>query len=359
MQASELKEYLYEDIDRIFKTLEHFGFHDVWQNTSEEVRCALPGRENNTSVSVKIQPQLFATSYSDDANYRGDIFGLIETVADKKFKDIMWEIHNLFGIPMVYKEGKSVDLLKDLRKYKRGYKDSERENVKYTPSVLKNYIHKPHKTLIEEAISPKIVDMFDVCFDPERSRIVFPHYDWEETDKIVGLQGRTTMSSEVAKELNVPKYWNYIPYIKGINLYGWHLAKDNIKEKKMMIIFEGEKSTLKHFTQERGKGFSVSLGGHEITKEQIKFIINNTSEDVEIVIAFDKDIMLKQGEVDKQNLENNENKLGELEETCRLFSKYRKTSYIYDKFNLLEGKDSPIDRGVKIFSYLLKYRIEV
>ena len=91
-------------------------------------------------------------------------------------------------------------------------------------------------------------------------------------------------------------------------------------------------------------GYSVSIGGHEISEMQKNFIIKNTTEDTEIIIAFDKDIMK-----DESYLVNH----------CRMFSKYRKTSYVYDKYNIIGEKDSPIDCGYKRWAYLLKHRINI
>ena len=35
---------------------------------------------------------------------------------------------------------------------------------------------------------------------------------------------------------------------------------------------------------------------------------------------------------------------------------FKKVSYIYDTYNLLGEKDSPIDKGYKVWKYLLKWR---
>lgn len=360
MQANEIKNYLYEDPERIHQVLEHFEFHSI-NIHHDEIRCAVPGGSNKTSVAVKVVPELFATSYSDQLSYRGDLLGLIETSSGKDFGYVMREIHYIFAIP--YKSAnKKVDLLKGLRKYKkRGAKLEDRENVKYTPHKLDEFIHKQHKMMIEEAISPKVLDKFKICFDPRQSRIIIPHFDWIEHDKIVGLVGRhTEKDTDILKELAIPKYFNYIKgYEKTRNLFGYNHSVEHIQENKQIIIFESEKSVMKHHTIEREKGYSVSVGGHEILPVQVEFILKNTSIDTEIIIAFDKDIMTNQLEQEDINRSEGKQDLGELELLCKKFSKFRKTSYIMDKYNLIGEKDSPIDRGIKRWNYLLKHRIEV
>lgn len=359
MQAKELKAYLLEDTDRICKLLEHFNFHSVWFATSEEIRCATPEGANKTAVSVKLTEELFATSFDDKFNFRGDILGLVEKSSDTSFSNIMITIHKLFNIEHTGKVKKKLDLLKDVRKYKKGNK-KDVEIKKYDKSILNQFVKKPHASMIEEAISPLVLEKYEIMFDIKRDRIIFPHFDIDEPDKVVGIQGRTTLSSELAKELGIPKYWNIISgFKKSHNLYGWHLAKDNIKKNKMLILFEGEKSVLKHATMCFGEGYSVALGGHEITEFQKNFIIKNTSEDVEIVIAFDKDIMKNQAQTEKDNIDNGTSNIGELEQACQMFSKYRKTSYIFDKYGVLGEKDSPVDKGYAKFNHLLKWRVTI
>ena len=69
----------------------------------------------------------------------------------------------------------------------------------------------------------KVIKQFNIGYSLKDERIIFPHYDWSETDKIVGIQGRITgIDDNVAKALGVPKYWNFINgYKKHLNLYGY------------------------------------------------------------------------------------------------------------------------------------------
>lgn len=313
---------------------------------SEEIRCASPEGNNKTAIAVKLCEELYATSYESSHEFRGDIFGLLEEFSNKNFVEVMRKIHNLFGLS--YSKGKDkkkkLDLLEDLRKYKHK-KYNQSEIIKFDRSVLNEYVKLPHVSLIEEAISPAVIDQFDVMFDTRRDRIVFPHFYWEDDSFVVGVQGRTTMSSDLAKELGIPKYFNNIKgFRKSSNLYGYSTNKQFIEERKMVILFEGEKSTLKEATISFGKGCGVSLGGHEVSRQQVEILLKDTKPDCEIVIAFDKDVM-----ADEQYLID----------TCKKFSKYRKCSYIYDTYGVLGEKDSPIDLGMKIYTHLLKYRKQV
>src|SRR5690606_9701134 len=131
-------------------------------------------------------------------------------------------------------------------------------------------------------------------------------------------------------DFKIPKYFNFIKgYKKMYNLYGFSHAVQNLEESKMLVIFEAEKSTQKQFSMTRNKGYSCSVGGHELSDIQVQIILQNTPADTEVVIAFDKDVMLMKDDDGKDIGEEH------LINTCRKISKYRKASYIWDTYNIL------------------------
>ena len=70
----------------------------------------------------------------------------------------------------------------------------------------------------------------------------------------------------------------------------------------------------------------------------------------EIIIAFDKQW---------QKVNDNEFNLWttKLAKINDKYKNYVKISFVFDKWNLLDYKDSPIDKGPKVFEQLLKKRI--
>lgn len=353
MNAKELKGYLLEDHKRIEQVLEEYGFHGINYNGSD-LRCALPDGRNRTSVSIKLNEGLLTSCFSSGNEYRGDLFGFIEERTEKPFKTVIRDIHKILGINYTkgsFKKSNKIDLLSGIRKYKANQTSENKENKLYGKYVLNQYITIPHLHILQEHISGAVYEQFDICYDERKDRIIFPHYDWKHHDKIVGLVGRTCVNKVVADELGIPKYWNYIRgYMKSHNLYGYSQAVNHIDDNEMIIIFEGEKSVLKQFTMTAGKGYSVSVGGHEINKVQADFIIKNTTPETEVVIAFDKDVM--------EMKDNNGEHIGEkfLIEQCQKFIPFRRASYIYDTDGLLGEKDSPVDEGVYSWMELLENR---
>lgn len=351
MNAKELKTYLLEDNERIETLLENYGFSMFWQS-GDDLRCAPPQSDNKTACSIKLNEELYASLYTMKG-FHGDIYGLLEEVSGESFTTVIKTIKAMFGITSKGSFQKKADLFSNVNKYlKKNDKRDEYENQKYDSTILNRFIKLPHQSFIKEGIAPDVLSMFDICYDPVKDRVVIPHFDWEEHDKIVGLAGRSTLSAEECKLLDIPKYWHYKRgFMKTHNFFGWNQATKYVNEEKMLVIFEAEKSVLKQVTRsEDRRCISVSVGGHTLSDSQLDFIIANTDPDTEIVIAFDKDVMMMKDDDGQE--------IGEefIREICSNILPYRKTSYVWDGFGLLNEHDSPIDKSLKEWNVLLKYR---
>lgn len=355
MNAEQLKAYLVEDVERIEKLLEAVGCHRIWRS-GDEIRSAPPEGNNHTAVSVNMDT-LFCRYYREKETFRGDIFQLIGLFRNEEFGESFRFTRNLFGLSGKFTKKQEkhdpLQVFKNIRKRNRVIEDiRELEIPKFGREAISDFIMLPHMKLFHEGITTQTQEIFKICYDPITDRIIFPHFAYDDINAIVGITGRTLKSAEEMKELLIPKYWNFIKgYKKMYNLYGFSHSLPFIIKNNMIIIFEAEKSVMKHWSQTRNEGFSVSTGGHELSMIQVQIILQNTPPDVEVVIAFDKDVMTMKDDKTGEHI-------GEkfLINTCKMFSKYRKASYIYDTYNILGEKDSPIDKGVKIFNHLLKYR---
>ena len=218
MQAKELKRYILEDTDRLYIILRTAGFHDFREN-SEELRCALPRFTNSTAVMIKLNDSLYTSLF--ELGYSGDLFGALGVVLEKSFNEVMRYVHSLLGLSKKYNASDTLDPLATLKRLS-GHKKNEYQlnsNKLYSKSVLNKFVKGIHKSVIEEGIAPSVARQFNVMYDPHLDRVIFPHYDWNEFDKVVGIQGRTTLSQQEIEITGVPKYWNYIKhYRKALNL---------------------------------------------------------------------------------------------------------------------------------------------
>ena len=346
MRAKELKEYILEDEQRLYKILEDVGFHDI-KRLNGELRCALPDGENATAVMVKLNESLYTSLF--EMGYNGDLYGALALVMEKDFRSVINYIHALLGLS-TKDSGGYEDPLRQLKVFASAdpFKDEVTENKLYDISILNQFVDGLHHTVLEQGITPDVAKKYRLMYDPYRDRVIFPHFDWYERDKVVGIKGRTTQSKDEMELLGTPKYWNYITgYHKTLNLYGYNVVADNLHKSKMLILFEGEKSVLKQATYNFGQGCAVALGGHTISEQQIDFILRETPQDCEIVLAFDKDVMVK-----------DEEGLTFIRNQAERFKPFRQASYIFDRYDMLGEKDAPIDKGYELWNYLLKWRMK-
>lgn len=91
----------------------------------------------------------------------------------------------------------------------------------------------------------------------------------------------------------------------------------------------------------------VAVCGSNFNKYQLNILMHECAPK-EIIICFDKE---EQGNEDKY--------FNKLYNIGKKYGNYCKFSFIYDRENLLELKDSPTDKGEEIFKVLLNKRVEV
>lgn len=232
--------------------------------------------------------------------------------------------------------------------------DKEHIKKEYSFNILnKDILKRFSKPIIyswfREGISKDICDNRGIAFDAESYGVVIPHYDIN--NNLIGIRERT-----MVKELE--KFGKYRPAIikkvmynhpLGFNLYNLNNSKDNIKNMGMAIVYEGEKSCLKHATYfGEENDISVATCGDSLTNRQMELLIESGAK--EVVVAYDRQY---QNIGDKESLKW----IKKLQSLNDKFKNKVQISFIFDKENLLDYKDSPIDKGKDVLLKLLKERI--
>lgn len=171
-------------------------------------------------------------------------------------------------------EGKSGEAA---RKYLKGRKISEKIietfNLGFSMESwdgLINYLQKKkgYSQEILERAGLVVKKSNGGCYDKFRGRLMFPLQD--AGGKVVGFTGRVL--PEIAKE-GEPKYLNSPEteiYHKGKMLYGFYQAKKDIREKKRVVLVEGQMDMISSFAA--GIGETVAVGGTGITENQIEML---------------------------------------------------------------------------------------
>ncbi len=212
---------------------------------------------------------------------------------------------------------------------KQSYKDQQ----VYDERIIDNYIPALHTSWLNEGITELTRKTFNIRYCQNSNRIIIPYRSINEYKKYIGIVGRTTC--DMYKELGIPKYLAIKPFQKSATLYGFIENYNSIQKTSYVVIFEAEKSVLKRYS--RLDGTALALGGHAISKKQIELVLGLN---VDIVIAFDKDISIQ-----------------DVRATCEKLWLYRKTYYIYDKWDLLGDKDSPADLDNQNYKFMLDNKV--
>lgn len=225
------------------------------------------------------------------------------------------------------------------------------ELKKYDDTILK-FLPKPRIISWEkEGITISAIKHHNICYNPSSQAIVIPHYD--EDSNLIGIRERTLIKENEQYGKYRPMYLNRKIYNHplGFSLYNLNNSKENIKKLGKAIIFEGEKSPLlyeSYFGQEND--ISVAVCGSSLSKYQIKLLIAAGAK--EICIAFDKQFQ----QIGDDEFKNWTKKLKDI---YYKYNQYVNISFIFDKKNLLNYKDSPIDQGKEKFIILFKERFNL
>lgn len=283
----------------------------------------------------------------------GSLADLVMKCKDCDFKEAIGIIKSYFGISGKYhRHGVGRKSRNRFKKKEINYDEliiPPLDDVEYKPYMYRKFPCHRLPMWEKEGILFKSIKKFDIRYDEIGEKIIIPHFAWNE-NKISGVRVRNLNKNVV------DKFGKYTPFYYGghmynhhlkYNLYGYNQNKDDISEKRIAIIFEGEKGVLQLDSMFEYNP-SVAVCGSNISYEQIKMLLLLDIE--EIIFAFDK------------QYENKEEELLWKIKIIKLANKIPnniKISIIWDDLNegLLDYKDSPTDKGKKIFSSLFKNRI--
>ena len=200
---------------------------------------------------------------------------------------------------------------------------------------------------LNDGITKQSMDKFNIRYSVTQNKIIIPHYNVD--GQLVGIRGRALNEWEVE---NVGKYMpvqiegKWYSHPLSLNLYGLNKTKENIKRTGICFLVEAEKSVL----QMEGWDFancSAAVCGSQFNKHALK-VLMTAARPKEIVICFDKE--------EKKGSEEYFNKLYSI---GKKYQNYADFSFIYDRENLLEMKDSPTDKGAETFWKLYKRRVRI
>ena len=235
--------------------------------------------------------------------------------------------------------------------FKQSLKDKyhKRQSIQlaaYSPNVLESFVKQYPIEWLEDNISASAMDKYNIRYSISQNKIIIPHYDIN--NRLVGIRGRALNESEIAYAKYAPVKIEDIVYKHklSLNLYGLNHNWENIKELGICYIAESEKAVLQSelFGE---KNCTVAICGSSLNIYQIKLLMQHC-QPKEIVLC-----------LDKEELPGEDKYFYKLWDMCSKYKLYTNMSFIYDRENLLNLKDSPFDRGRNIFNKLLEKRVKV
>ncbi len=194
---------------------------------------------------------------------------------DEKFKKRLYEINHLatefYHFLLVEHEigKKALDYV-----LKRGFKKETIEKFQLgfspaKPDAVTDFLTKKGYSTPEISQAGLIFPARNGGYwDRFRQRLIFPLHD--HRGNIIGFSGRVIPGispSKIAKYINTPETKLYH---KGRSLYGFWLNRDQIREKKEIVVVEGETDVISSY--QAGVKNVVAIKGTAFTNDQAKLI---------------------------------------------------------------------------------------
>lgn len=301
--------------------------------------------------------------YTDCPEGSFDIFELVKkqkTIAD----GVEWPLPRAisyvayyFGYDTDSFEENNVTELPDwkiLNKYLESNKDVAKQIVElkvYDSNVLKFFPTPRILPWEQEGISQTVMQHRGIAYNPTNQSVLIPHYDIN--NNLIGIRERTLIQEKEQNGKYRPAIINGIMYNHPLsfNLYNLNNSKNNIKTMQKAIIGEGEKFCLtyaSYFGEEND--ITVACCGSSLISYQVQLLLSFGVR--EIIVAFDKQF---------QEIGDFEFKkwVKKLKDINKKYSSYVTISFMFDKYNLLGYKDSPIDKGKNVFLELYNRRFTI
>ena len=348
MTIQELKQYILSK-DKIVFILESLGCTSICFHYEKQYYscCNADNGDNPTAVNVFKNEHLSVVNYTRDLKKISpypDLITLVQYYKSCDFRQALQWLHDLLNLPMTSLPSEKIETQNPLSIFKslNKYKKSSAEYKILNDEILLDYEPHIHKDFAKEGILPSTVKKFGLGYSYACHRTIIPVRFWQN-GALIGVRGRTSIPNYDL--FDIPKYFPLKPYAKSNNIYGLWEQYDDIIKSGSVLIFEGEKSTLKldsfqpvikHIAGRNWYG--VSLCGHDLSDEQLRILCGLNLR--EYIVALDKDI----SEPD-------------IWAVCEKFYGIRNVSYILDTNNLLGPKDSPIDKSMQTLVTLINNRI--
>ena len=342
MDTTSLKEYIFNN-NKVEFVLEKIGCKSIKYHSSKNFYSAANYNGDNTgAVNVYNTKHLLIHNWTRENEFDdvSDIISLTQYNKKCSFVDAVKYLHNILGLELTpYKKEEKKEEPDPLAVFENAINRHRAivdvsEIQAISEEAINDYVPLLYIDWLREGIMPWAAKKFGLAYSYKYHRVVIPIRYWLD-GTLVGFNQRTTV--ENYEELGIRKYFLTASYRKSLNLYGLWENREEIEDKKTVVICESEKSVLKRYSH--NDGTCVALQGKKLSEEQRRIVIGLNVD--EVIIALDNDVPIE-----------------EIRYVCEQFYHIRNVSYVKDRWNLLKHKDAPADAENKVYNFLIKHRVK-
>ena len=266
-----------ESIVNILITYEFFQPHIK----NNEIRFGLYEGSNPTAICIRLHnnDNLYVNDYSRSINC--DLINYIIRVKQTDFRSVLSVIKVELGIDNFYDLSEQRQIFGGF--YNRISKYNDDLYVKTYPcSVLNDYLDVFSARFAKDHISFDTQDRFQVRYDVDSQRIVFPIYN--KYGELIGAKGRASWEVEDGES----KYLYLLRCPMSSTLYGY---TENFQylQNADILIFEAEKSVMQCASY--GINNAVALGSNSLSQTQCKILLELNPK--KLIFMLDKGLDLQ------------------------------------------------------------------
>lgn len=306
-------------------------FIDLTQKGEEWWGLSCFKDENTPSFSVRKDPPLF---YDYSSGIGGNLYTFVKhynRCSNREAVEIIKKYAGYDGEVAVRQEKMAATL--DCKRFMRPKPSSKQSKGIILPEdYMERYEKRDDKLAVweQEGISRESLDKFQVFYDGFSDRLVYPILDMD--GNIVNIGGRAL--DPEWKEKKMRKYTYFFSWGTMATIYGLFENMDAIMSEREVILFEGCKSVL--IANTWGIHNCGALLTSHLNPNQMKILARLGCR---VVFALDKEVNVR-----------NDHNIGKLKN-------YVNCEYLWDKDDLLDEKDSPVDKGEEVFRKLYAKRM--
>lgn len=281
----DIKEKLITNTDALIELLEDFGFEKITARVSE-IRCArdADGGGNNIQIRLNNNDGVYVTDYARGT--REDIIAYLMKEKGVDFRTVVQSMKKILNLSDDWASQKKVSLF-------GGWYDSVGRKVTEVPvktypeTILEQYDMCPNERWIKDGITIEAQRFYQVGYDTESQRIIFPIRS-AETGEIVMIKGRRNYSTEDESD---PKYIYLVPGPMSQTLYNYAESYGELYNNEVWVV-ESEKSVMLMY----GFGYRnvVALGSHSLSEKQAQLLLQLNPK--RIIMALDEGLPFEETE---------------------------------------------------------------